>query len=351
MSIESYLRAMPKAELDIQLEGAIPRKTLLMIADQNEIAASTKGFKKLVESLNAPDYARLSDLIATITQWLHHSDDLSRVVYDVGVGLSKQGVRYAEIGLNPALYSHMGLSFEALVEALNDGVDRVRRGWKVEIAWILSIPRDEPRRADEFVRWAMSATGRKANVVAVGLVGSENSQPAGQFERAFRTAEKKGLPRVAQAGDNLGAEGILETITELKPNRIVGGWGAAESPDAMTALIEGNIPLNIGLTRALRHRQIETAAEYPIRKLIDDGIDLMLTTDLPELYGTTLSDEYVTVVEQCGLSVEEAEQLSLNSLKHSFMAETERDSLIKEFKTTFETLRAEHIEPASADTQ
>lgn len=351
MSIESYLRAMPKAELDIQLEGAIPRKTLLMIADQNEIGASTKGFKKQVESLNTPDYARLTDLIATITQWLHHTDDLSRVVYDVGVGLSKQGVRYAEIGFNPALYSHMGLSFEALIEALNDGVDRVRRGWKVEIAWILSIPRDEPRRADEFVRWAMSATGRKANVVAVGLVGSENAQPAGQFERAFRTAEKKGLPRVVQAGDNLGAEGILDAVNELKPDRIVGGWGTAESPDAVTALIEGGIPLNIAITKALRHRLIENYADYPLRKLIDDGVDLTLTSDLPELYSTTLSDEYITVVEQCGLTIEEAEMLSLNSLKHSFMDETERDSLTKEFKTTFETLRAEHIEPASADAE
>lgn len=351
MSIESYLRAMPKAELDVQLEGAIPRKTLLMIADQNEVAASTKGFKKLVESLNTPDYARLPDLISVTTQWLHHTDDLSRVVYDVGVGLSKQGVRYAEIGFNPALYGHMGLSFESLIEALNDGVDRVRRGWKVEIAWVLNIPRDEPRRADEFVRWAMSATGRKANVVGVGLVGSENAQPAGQFERAFRSAEKKGLPRVAQAGDNLGAEGVMQTVTELKPNRIVGGWGAAESPDAVTALIEGGIALNIGLTRALRHRHIAAYAEYPLRKLLDDGIDLMLTTDLPELYGTTLADEYVAVVDQCGLTVEEAEMLSLNSLKHSFMAETDRDSLVKEFKTSFETLRAEHIEPASADVE
>lgn len=351
MSIESYVRALPKAELDVQLEGAIPKKTLLMIADQNEIAASTKGFKKMVESLNTPDFARLPDLITTTMQWIHHADDLSRVVYDAGVGLSKQNVRYAEISFNPAMYSHMSLSFESLIEAMNDGVDKVRRGWKVEIAWILSIPRNDPRRADEFVRWAMSATGRKANIVGVGLIGSDHLQPAGQFERAFRAAEKKGLSRMAQAGESQGLEGVLDTIKELKPNRLVNGWGAAESPDAITALLENGITLNVSLTSALRQRHIEHYAEYPLRKLLDDGVSVSLTTDLPELYGTTLSDEYIAAVEQCGLSIEEVETLSLNSLKHSFMPESDEANLVKEFKAAFEALRLEHIEPAPVDAE
>lgn len=344
MTVESYIRAMPKVELDLQLEGAIPRKTLLMIADQNEIAASTKGFNKLKDALDALDFARLPELLVTVSQWFQHSDDLSRAVYDLGVALSKQNVRYAEIGLNPALYAHLGLSFDGLMEALNDGVDRARRGWNVQIGWILNIPREEPRRGDEVARWAMSAAARKNNVVALGLAGPEESQPAGQFERPFRTVEKKGMPRVAQAGETQGAEAIMEVINDLKPSRLVGGWGAVESQDLLNLFNEHDMPLSVCLTRVLRRKQITSYEEYPLRRLYDENIRLTLATIMPDLYKTTLADEYLAAVQKCGLEISELEEIALNAVRYSFMPNEERTKLISEFTDAYAQLRGEHIE-------
>ena len=56
MSTASFVQALPKVELNIQLEGAIQPQTLAVIADQNEIYEKMKHFQDWVNLINAPDY-------------------------------------------------------------------------------------------------------------------------------------------------------------------------------------------------------------------------------------------------------------------------------------------------------
>jgi adenosine deaminase len=103
MSIESFVRAMPKAELHVHLEGAWNKDTLLMIADENDARANLKHFDTWVKLLDTPDYNRIDQITRTVSQWLQYGEDLTRIVYDLGVALSKQNVRYAEVSVTPAL--------------------------------------------------------------------------------------------------------------------------------------------------------------------------------------------------------------------------------------------------------
>jgi adenine deaminase len=344
MSLETYIRAMPKADLGLQLEGAVSKQTLLLIAEQNEIAASTKGFGEIVKQLDKPNYEKLPELAATVSQWVRHPDDLSRFAYDVGVGLSKQNIVYAEVGVNPLLYmTHTGMTFEQFSEALNDGRDKALRGWKVQIQWVLNIPRDEPRRADDVVRWAMSATARKNNIIALGLSGREEAQPAAQFERAFKAAERKGFPRAVFAGDKLGAEGTLDALEHLLPERIIGGWGTADAPDILKRLADNDLPLTVTMARQLCMGRISTYADYPLRHVYDSDVKLTLTAHMPTFYKSSLSDEYLALVEHNDFSVEELEEIALNSLRYSFMPQEEKNNLRDRFKASYASLRAEHM--------
>ena len=44
MTVEDFVHAMPKVELNIRLEGGMRKETLLMIAEQNEIPDAEKNF-------------------------------------------------------------------------------------------------------------------------------------------------------------------------------------------------------------------------------------------------------------------------------------------------------------------
>jgi adenosine deaminase len=346
MSTESFIRAMPKVELNLHLEGSIRKDTLLTIAEQNDIPEEVKHFSQWGTLLDNPDFVRLDEIISTITGWLRQPDDLTRVVYELGVSLAKQNVRYAEVHVNPLPYLVLGMTFEQFLSAINDGRSRVERGWRVRMSWILTIPRDDPRRADDILRWATGAAARKGGVIGMGLSGREDAQPAAQFERPFRTAQKKELPRVAEAGHILGAEGVLDVINQLEPERIVDGWGTVDAPDVIQLLTEKHITLDVCMARALCTGLVETYAKYPLRELYDDGITLTINSGMPAFYKTTLSDEYLAIIEHNDFLLEELEELALNAVRVSFQAEEEKAAMLAEFAAEYERLRTEHLDSA-----
>jgi adenosine deaminase len=345
MSVESYVRAMPKVELHVHLEGAMQKNTLLLIAEQNEINETTKHFDEWVRLLDNPDFSRLDEIVTTVSSWLQQPEDITRIVYDLGVTLKEHNVLYAEVSVKPSLYMESGITFEQFLAAINDGRDRVERAWGVRLAWIFTIPRDQPRKADDILRWATNASSRKGGVVALGLSGREDVQPIGQFERAFRSAEKKALPRAPHAGDVLGAEGILEAIHNLAPDRIYDGWGSADAPDVLKLLVEEHISLNVSLGQAVSLGWVSTYSSYPLRSLYDDGVVLTIGADMPSLYKTSLTDEYLAVVEHNDFSVDELEELVLNAVRTSFMSDEDKKALLEKFTQEYARLRAEHIAP------
>jgi len=344
MSIESYIEAMPKAELHVHLEGAVSPEELLLIAEQNEVAEQIKHFNTWAALVQKPDYERLDDIIRVACQWVQLPEDLTRIAYNVGTNLSKQNVRYAEVSVTPALYSGLSLSLEQFFAALNDGRERAERAWGIRIGWVLTLPRDEPRRGDEYVRFATSPGGRRANIVALGLAGTETAHPVGQFERTFVTAEKKGLPRVVHAGEILGAEGVLAALQTLSPNRVVDGWGISESKEVRDLMHEKSVSLDVSMIAALRRNRIADYQAYPLRQLYDDGVVITLGADMPELFQTTLNEQYTIVVRDLGFDLEELEEIALNVVRVSALPEDERETLLGEFRQTYDALRAEHIE-------
>jgi aminodeoxyfutalosine deaminase len=292
----------------------------------------------------------LYEIINMTMGWLRHPEDLTHVTYELGVSLSRQNVRYAEVSVNPIRFTESGWTFEQFLAAINDGRDRAERGWGVKMRWILAITRDQPRHADEVIRWASSASGQNNGIVGVDLSGPEAAQPIGQFERAFRTAAKKDLPRFVQAGETSGAVGTLEALQQLDPTDLVDGWGSAESSEIRDLLAEKSIPIHIGLTRALRQGWVQKYADYPLQTLLDDDLNVLLSSPMPSYYQTGLADEYLMAVEHCGLSVEAIEHIALNAVHACHLAPAEKAALAETFTQEYASLREEHLAEQQADT-
>ena len=342
MSNESFIQAIPKVELNIRLEGAFRKETLLSIADENEIDSQTKQFKSLVASWDTPDFSDLWVHFKSYTEWLNYPDNLTRLVYDAGLTLAKQNVRYAEMSVNPGLHMLPGMSFDEMMDAINDGRDKIHRGWGLRINWVLTVSRDEPRLADDVIRWASSAKGQSSGIVALGLSGLDSVQPAGQFERAFNMAARKEVPTSVQAGNTNGSEGILDGMI-LRPTRLVDGFGIVDNPDLTESFREDRIPLIISLGRAKKHGWIDDYSSYPLQDLLDAGVDLILSADLPNIYGNTLNDEYLIAHQECSISLDRLITINNNAINASFLSSEEKMQLVEEFSQEVDQLRHEHL--------
>jgi len=332
MSFQDFITALPKVELNLQLTGALRKESLLLIANQNGIPAQLEDFGYWVEMLDQPDPERIDEIARVAGSWVMYPEDIALVIYDIGVALSKQNVRYAEVAVAPSDFiGSARMNFDSFIDALNDGRDRALRAWNVDMSWILCIPRDNPRAGDDVARWASGNAARRGNVVALGLVGSEDAQPVGQFRRAFATAHKKELFTVASAGDSSGASGIREVMDELQPNRLVNTWRFAEDESLLDQVVDAGIPLVNSITRALKMGQADKASDIPIQRLLDRNAKLALSCDNPSLYQSSLVDEYVLAQEEYGIASDTLVQLARRSIELSLLDAERKETMLRNF--------------------
>ncbi|MCY3778874.1 MAG: hypothetical protein OXG78_01070 [Chloroflexi bacterium] len=344
MSLREFLTAIPKVELNLQLTGALQRESLVMIAKQNGVPSMREDFEEWVALFDRPDYARIDAIARETGSWAMYPEDIALMVYDIGVALFKQNVVYAEIVVAPPDFvgsAHM--NFDTFVAALNDGRDRALRGWNVDMAWILCIPRDNPRSGDEVSRWATSPEARSANVVALGLTGPEDAQPIGQFRRAFDTAHKKEINTVVSTGSDSGGSSVHETMEELSPQRLTDAWGIVKDDAMLKLLAENGTALCLSLSRAQRLGLVKKAGDYPLRQLIDRDVNVALSTGMPILYQSTLIDEYIMAHEECALGIDELIQLSRRSIELSYMDAESKEALLRRFDFEMKAARAKWL--------
>lgn len=340
MSVESFIRAMPKVELNLRLEGAVQRETMLMLADQNEIRDEVKKFEKLVQQYKEPDFKKIDELLDMLRTWIRYPDDLARAIYDIGVSLSKDNVRYAEIAINPMYYVTGEFTFEDFINAINDGRDRVERAWGVQMRWVMMIPRDEPRWADDIARWATSATARRGGVVGLALSGYGKLTPLDSFERAFRSATKKDIARLAYLHEK---DDVDEAIALLNLNAVIDAWGITESPETIESMQTQGVALYTGVQRALAYNWVKSAQDYPLAQLADSLDTFVMTADMPVLFGHRVGDEYLQAVENEQLTVEQIQKIALATLQQAHLPEEEKEMLQTVFQMEYDVLAAEHL--------
>lgn len=342
MSVRDFLQAIPKVELNIQFEGALPADTLQSIAEQNDVPRTYKTFKQWLKLYRQPDFARIEELLQVISQWIQQPEDLTRLVYEVGVGLAKQNIRYAEITINPLYFVKDGLTFEQFLNAINDGRSRLERAWHVRLAWILGIARDQIQQADDVLRWASGHPAAKGGAMGLALLGFPDGQPASDFERIFRTAEKKELGRVFYLASGDHVSSVLE---RLKPDRIVIGSGVDLAIEDIRLLTDHQVAIESCITRDRRNGRLSGAATGVLRRLYEDGIRLSLSSEMPYVYQSSLTEELVRASETQELSVDEIEEVLLNAVQAALLPSDSKQALVAELQRDWQRLKIEHQIP------
>ncbi len=340
MTIESFVKAMPKVEVNLRLEGAIQREVLILIAEQNDVPLNVKPNKALVKQLEHVDYTQVDELLRGVSKWIQQPEDFTRIVYEIGVSLAKQNIRYSEIGVAPSLYIENGLTFEQILTALNDGRTRVERAWNVQLRWVLNALRDEPRKFDDIVRWASSAAATKGGVVGIGLVGREVQNWVEEFTRPLHTAQKKDLSRSVEIFES--STTLLDALQHIAPERLHVGANVAEEESVMQYTSDKKVVLNVCMVRTLATGKIASYSDFPLRRLYDDGAVISLGSGMPSLYQTTLNQQYLAATQEVGLSLDELESMALNAISASFMADEAKAAMKADFQSAYAKLRIEH---------
>ncbi len=344
MSLDSYLRAAPKAELHVHLEGTIAPATALDLAARNGLTLPATDEAGMRALFAYRDFNHFLDTFSLVANCLRTAEDYEQIVCDYAAALARQNARYAEANFAPARHADNGVPHEVWFGGLTRGRARARAEFGVEINWIFSIIRhlpDRDRHADYTT--AVAIEGRADGVVALGLAGGEEGHPPEPFAPWFDRARAAGLHSAPHAGETVGPTSIWGAVRALGAERIAHGVRAIEDPSLVAHLATQQIALDIVPYSNLRLGIYPSLAAHPLPRLHAAGVPLTVGSDDPPLFDTTLNDDTALLAEPFGLDRAACDTILLDGIRHSFLPAARRQALEATFRAELTTLAATHL--------
>jgi aminodeoxyfutalosine deaminase len=281
------------------------------------------------------DYANFMEFIEAfkwVTSYLRKPSDFGLIAADLAEQLLEQKVVYAEVTLSAGVMLLRKQEPQANFEAILEATERFeQRGLRLN--WIFDAVRQfGPEPAMQVLEAAKRC--RSPRIVAFGIGGDELSIRSSEFRGVYLKAADYGLHRLIHAGEIGGPEKIREAVELLGVERVGHGIASIHDPALMDLLADRRVPLEICPTSNLRTgalaKQLRDGggglAQHPMARLIRHGVPVVLSTDDPAMFHTTLSEEYQRAGEM-GLTEKELAKLVEQSFEHSFLSKDEKARL------------------------
>jgi len=338
--LDSFLRAMPKVELHVHLEGAIEPATLLALAKKNNVKLPANSVEGLRDWYRFTDFNHFVDVYLTVSSCLASLDDVELIAREFLAGQARQNVRHTEFTYTAwNHYARAGWSFDDQLSALNAARAWAAHELRITSGIVIDIPRIVPAEDGVMVAdWAISGMGN--GVVALGLGGPEVGNPAERYVEAFDRAWDAGLPSVPHAGETAGPEYIWGALRSLRAQRIGHGVHCIDDRYLVEELVRRHIPLEVCPTSNVCVGGVATLAEHPLPRLMREGLVVTLNSDDPPMFNTSLTDEYLACAKTFGFKAEDFERLALNAAEASLLTPAKRVALADEIKDGCAKLRA-----------
>ena len=283
------LRALPKAEVHLHLEGCFEPAIIEQWA-RLEGVALPRPREDLLKFSGLEDFLTFLDLACGLASTRERLAELS---YGLSQRLAENGTGYADVIFNPTHWHAWHGRLADMLDAIHAGFTAAEQDGLPSVGLCVSVLRSQSASAAVELVDALT-TVRHPRVVALSVDGNEATagRTGPRFADAFRRAAAAGLRRTVHAGESSGPEGIWDAVQLLGADRIDHVVRAIEDPALVAMLAERKISLGVCPTSNLVLGVYPSMQEHPIERLRLAGIPVSINTDDPALLGASLVGEY-----------------------------------------------------------
>ncbi len=293
-SLSDRIASLPKAELHLHLEGSVQPATVCALTARHGVVMTEEEVR---QRYAYRDFSEFIEAFKWVTSFLRDPQDYALIARDLAEHLLAQRVIYAEVTLSIGVMLLRKQRPEANFEALLSATEPFE-SCGLRFRWIFDAARQFGADAAMEVVESAKRCNSKA-IVAFGIGGDELSVPTGEFRPIYDRAVQIGLHKLMHAGEVGGPEKIREV--EICP---------------------GSNMKTAALARQLR-REDARIEDHPLPKLLRHGIPIVLSTDDPAMFHTTLQQEYANAARM-GLQEHELARIVEMGFEHSFLPAEER---------------------------
>ena len=316
--MKNKIKELKKIELHLHLDGSASISAISKIA--NKPVEELK--KSMIVDKKCENLSEYLEKFETPIEYMQTKENLSLIASELTKYLEEENIIYAEIRFAPVLHTKKGLSYEEIIEAVLEGLNKNK---KVKTNLILCMMRGFPVE-DNIKTIEVAYKYLNKGVCALDLAGAEDQYPLNDYIGLFKMIKEKGIPYTIHAGET-GNYKEIELAIELGTKRIGHGIQAYHSEKIQKDLKEKNILLEICPTSNIQTKCIEEYENHPIHKFYENGLNICINTDNKTVSNITLSEEYIKLYNNFNFKIEDFIKMNINAADSSFLPEQEKQKL------------------------
>lgn len=323
----------PKAELHLHIEGTFEPELMFEIAQRNKVKLPYKTVDEVRKAYKFTDLQSFLDIYYNAMSVLLQERDFYELTTAYLKRASSQGVRHAEIFFDPQAHTDRHVPFDTVVNGISQALAYGQKNMGISSKLIMCFLRD--LSAVSAMQTLEKAFSYKDKIFAVGLDSKELGNPPKKFQEVFAKARDGGFLAVAHAGEEAPAEYVWQALELLGVSRIDHGYHSLEDPRLVDKLVKEQIPLTACPLASVGVQYFESMDKFPIKKMLDLGLLVMLNSDDPAYFGGYVAENYKAVTDALGLTEQDVLKLLKNSFKASFLEENSKQRYIAQLDEKF----------------
>ena len=327
------LRAMPKAELHIHIEGTLEPELIFALAKRNGVQLPYADVAALRSAYAFTNLQSFLDLYYAGASVLLHEQDFYDMAWAYFEKAAADHVVRAEIFFDPQTHTSRGVPMGAVIEGLHRACRDAEAKWGISTDLILCFLRHLSE--EDALATLEAAMPWCDHFMGVGLDSSEVGHPPEKFARVFARARELELRLVAHAGEEGPPAYIWSALDTLQVERIDHGVQAIQDAALMKRLAQSQVPLTVCPLSNLKLRVFNSLADHNLAQMLDAGLCVTINSDDPAYFGGYLVDNYVQTFAALHMGAQQAYKLAANSIQASFVTEEQKLEWMHELKQCF----------------
>lgn len=332
--LPALLRAMPKAELHIHIEGSLEPELIFALAQRNGVALPYDSVEALRAAYAFTDLQSFLDIYYAGASVLLKEEDF----FDMAMAYFRRAqadhVVHAELFFDPQTHTDRGVPFETVIRGLARASETAHRELGVSSQLILCFLRHLSEEA-AFETLEQALPYREL-FTGVGLDSSERGHPPEKFARVFARCRELGLHVVAHAGEEGPPDYIWSALDVLKVERIDHGVRCVEDTALVQRLASERVPLTVCPLSNVKLCVYDAMGDHSLHTLLESGLCATVNSDDPAYFGGYINQNFLEAFDALPqLTARHAHRLARNSFDASFAPAADRQRWAEQLDAVF----------------
>ncbi|SFL89483.1 adenosine deaminase [Variovorax sp. OV329] len=315
--LPELLKAIPKAELHMHIEGSLEPELIFALAQRNGVSIPYASVEELRKAYAFTNLQTFLDIYYAGASVLLQEQDFYDMAWAYLERAATDNVVHTEMFFDPQTHTARGVPVKTVIDGLHRACVDAKDQLGVSAALILCFLRHLSE--EEAFAVLEESLPYRDKFIGVGLDSSEVGHPPEKFARVFARCRELGLHLVAHAGEEGPPAYVWSALDVLKVERIDHGVQSSKDPALMARLAKDRVPLTVCPLSNLKLCVFPDLKQHNIRTLLDAGLVATINSDDPAYFGGYMNENWLQTFAATGLDARHAWQLAANSFEGSFI--------------------------------